>query len=83
MVVLYLMKTADMKVPILLPQSCGLQRNIKDALTDLQMKLEGEHLQLQWKPAQKNNSCNQIDIYGLPPGFNPKGIMRELLFGLR
>ncbi len=26
--------------------------NIKDALTDLQMELEGEYLQIQWKPAQ-------------------------------
>jgi hypothetical protein len=46
--------------------------SIKDALTDLQMELEGEHLQIWWKPAQKKYSCNQIVIYGLPPGFDPK-----------
>jgi hypothetical protein len=32
--------------------------NVKDALTLLQMELEGDHLQLQWKPAQKKNSRN-------------------------
>jgi hypothetical protein len=56
---------------------------IKDALTDLQMELEGKHLQIWWKPAQKKNSRNQIVIYSLPPGFDPKGIMRELLLGLK
>jgi hypothetical protein len=57
--------------------------NIKDALTDLQMELEGEHLQIRWKLAQKKNSRNQIVIYGVPPGFDLKGIMHELLFGLK
>jgi hypothetical protein len=58
--------------------------NIKDALLDLQMELEGdEHLQIRWKPAQKNNTKNQIIVYGLPPGFDPRGIMRELLYDLK
>jgi hypothetical protein len=48
--------------------------NIKDTLADLQMELKGEHLQLQWKPAQKKNSHNQIVIYGLVPGFDPRGV---------
>jgi hypothetical protein len=57
--------------------------NVKDALTLLQMELEGEQLQIWWKPAQKKNSRNQIVIYGLPPGFDQKGIMREILHGLK
>jgi hypothetical protein len=46
--------------------------NVEKALADLQMELEGEHLQLRWKPAQKKISCNQIIIYGLVPGFDPR-----------
>jgi hypothetical protein len=57
--------------------------NVKDALADLQMELKGEHFQLRWKPAQKENSCNQIVIYRLVPGFNPRKVMRELSFGLK
>jgi hypothetical protein len=57
--------------------------NVKDALTCLQIELEGEKLQIRWKPTQKKNTRNQIVIYGLPLGFNTKGIMRELLFGLK
>jgi hypothetical protein len=53
------------------------------ALDNLQMKLEGKHLQIRWKAAQKKNTKNQIVIYGSPPGFDPKGIMRELLYGLK
>jgi hypothetical protein len=47
------------------------------------MELKGKHLQLRWKPAQKKNSHNQIIIYDLVPGFNPRGVLRELLFGLK
>jgi hypothetical protein len=57
--------------------------NVKDALTSLQMELEGKQLQIRWKPTQKKNSRNQIAIYGLPLGFNQKGIMQELLYGLK
>jgi hypothetical protein len=57
--------------------------NVKDAFTSLQMELEGKQLQIWWKPTQKKNSRNQIVIYGLPPGFNQKGIMQELLYGLK
>ncbi len=57
--------------------------NVKDALTCLQVELEGEKIQIRSKPTQKKNTRNQIVIYGLPPGFNAKGIMRELLFGLK
>jgi hypothetical protein len=56
--------------------------NVKDALSDLQMELEGEHLQIRWKPAPKKNSKNQIVIYGLPPGIDPKEIMLELMYSL-
>jgi hypothetical protein len=47
------------------------------------MELEEEKIQIRWKPTQKKNTRNQIIIYGLPPGFDAKGIMRELLFGLK
>jgi hypothetical protein len=57
--------------------------NIKDALNSLQMELEGEHIQIRWKAAQKKNTKNQIVIYSLPPGFDPKGIICELLYGLK
>jgi hypothetical protein len=57
--------------------------NVKDALENLQMELEGEHLQIRWKAAQKKNTKNQMVIYGLPPGFDTKGIMRELSYGLK
>jgi hypothetical protein len=57
--------------------------NVKDALTSLQMELEGKQLQIRWKPTQKKNSRNQIVIYSLPPGFDQKGIMQELLYGLK
>ena len=57
--------------------------NIKDALENLQMELEGEHLQIRWKAAQKKNTKNLMVIYGLPPGFDAKGIMRELTYGLK
>ncbi len=57
--------------------------NIKDALSSIQMELDGDQLQLRWKPTQKKNSCNQIVIYGLPLGFNPRGIMQKLLYGLK
>jgi hypothetical protein len=57
--------------------------NVKDAITNLQMELEGEKLQIRWKPAQKKNSRNQICIYGLVPGFDVRGIMQELKYGLK
>jgi hypothetical protein len=57
--------------------------NVKDALTCLEIELEGEKVQICWKLTQKKNTRNQIVIYGLPPGFDTKGIMRELLFGLK
>jgi hypothetical protein len=57
--------------------------NVKDTLSDLQMELEGEHLQIRWKPAQKKHTKNQIVIYGLPTGFDPRGNMRELMYGLK
>jgi hypothetical protein len=38
---------------------------------------------MRWKAAQKKNTKNQIIVYGLPPGFNYKGIMWELLYGLK
>ncbi len=57
--------------------------NVKDAITNLQMELEGEKLQICWKPAQKKNSRNQICIYGLVPGFDVRGIMQELKYGLK
>jgi hypothetical protein len=47
------------------------------------MELEGEHLQIRWKPAQKKNTKNQIVIYGIPPVFDAAGIMGELLHGLK
>jgi hypothetical protein len=43
-----------------------LSCNIKEAFTSLQMELEGENLQIRWKPTQKKNSRNQIVIFGLP-----------------
>ena len=57
--------------------------NAKDAIEGLQMELEGEHLQIRWKPAQKKNTKNQIVIYGIPPVFDAEGIMAELLHGLK
>jgi hypothetical protein len=57
--------------------------NVKDALTCLQIELEGEKVQIRWKQTQKKNTQNQIVIYVLPPGFDTKGIMWELLFGLK
>jgi hypothetical protein len=57
--------------------------NVKDTLSDLQMELEGEHLQIRWKPAQKKNTKNHIVLYSLPPGFDPRGIMRKLMYGLK
>ena len=56
--------------------------NAKDAIEGLQMELEGEHLQIRWKQAQKKNTKNQIVIYGIPPVFDAEGIMGELLHGL-
>ena len=47
------------------------------------MELEGEHLQIRWKQAQKKNTKNQIVIYGIPPVFDPAGIMGKLLHGLK
>jgi hypothetical protein len=52
--------------------------NAKDAIEGLQMELEGEHLQIRWKQAQKKNTKNQIVIYGIPPVFDAEGIMGEL-----
>ena len=57
--------------------------NAKEAIEELQMELEGEHLQIRWKQAQKKNTKNQIVTYGIPPVFNPAGIMGELLHGLK
>jgi hypothetical protein len=57
--------------------------NVKDALTSLQIELEGKQLQIWWKPTQKKNFRNQIVIYGLPPGFDQKRIMQELLYSLK
>ena len=57
--------------------------NAKEAIDELQMELEGEHLQIRWKPAQKKNTKNQIVIYGIPPVFDAAGIMGELLHGLK
>ncbi len=57
--------------------------NVKVALNNLQMELEGEHLQIRSKATQKKNTKHQIVIYGLHHGFDPKGIMRELLYELK
>ena len=57
--------------------------NAKDAIDDLQLELEGEALQIRWKPAQKKNTKSQIVIYGIPPFFDPNGIMSVLLHGLK
>ena len=57
--------------------------NAKDAIDDLQLELEGESLQIRWKPAQKKNTKSQIVIYGIPPFFDPNGIMSVLLHGLK
>ena len=57
--------------------------NAKVAIDELQMELEGEHLQIRWKPAQKKNTKNQIVIYGIPPMFDAAGMMGELLHGLK
>ena len=58
---------------------------MKDSIDNLQMELEGkgEQLQIRWKPAQKKNTQNQIEIYGIPPEFDSVGIMHELLHGLK
>jgi hypothetical protein len=61
--------------------TCGT--NMKEVIDNLQMELEGEQLQIRWKQAQKKNTKNQIVIYGIPPGFDPLGIMHELLHGLK
>ncbi len=70
-------------VPIVLLPLCTANCNMKEAMALIQMELKGETLQLCWKPAQKKNSQNQIVIYGLVPRFNPKGVMRELVYGLK
>jgi hypothetical protein len=57
--------------------------NVKDALENLQMELEGKHLQIRWKAAQKKSTKKQMVIYGLPPGFDTKGIMRKPRYGLK
>jgi hypothetical protein len=57
--------------------------NAKEAIDELQMELEGEHLQIRWKPAQKKNTKNQIVIYGIPPVFDAAGVLGELLHGLK
>jgi hypothetical protein len=57
--------------------------NAKEAIDELQMELEGEHLQIHWKPAQKKNTKNQIVIYGIPPVFDAAGVLGELLHGLK
>ena len=57
--------------------------NAKEAIDDLQMELEGEHLQIRWKQAQKKNTKNQIVIYGIPPVFDAAGVLGELLHGLK
>ncbi len=46
--------------------------NVNNAFDNLQMELEGKHLQIRWKATQKKNTKNQIVIYGVPPGFDPK-----------
>ncbi len=56
---------------------------MKEAMALIQMEHEGGKLQLHWKPAQKKNSQNQIVIYGLVPRFDPKGVMKELVYGLK
>jgi hypothetical protein len=72
--------TADRNTAVIwITASC----NLKDALTTLQMELEGEQLQLHWKPAPKKKSRNQIVTYGLPPGIDTKGTMCEVLHGLK
>jgi hypothetical protein len=57
--------------------------NVKDALANLQMELEGKHSQIRWKAAHKKNTKNHIVVYGLPLCFDPMGIMRELMYGLK
>jgi hypothetical protein len=57
--------------------------NVKEAIDNLQMELEGKQLEIRWKQAQKKNTKNQIVIYGITPGFDPLGIMYELLHGLK
>jgi hypothetical protein len=57
--------------------------NIKDAINNLLIKLEGNAHQICYKPTQQKNSKAEKMFPGVPAGLCPEGIMRSIQHGLK
>jgi hypothetical protein len=57
--------------------------NVKDAINNLLIKLEGEAHQIRYKPSQQKNSKAGKMFPGIPVGLCPEGIMRSIRHELK
>jgi hypothetical protein len=56
--------------------------NVKEAINNLLIELEGNAHQIQYKPTQRKNSKAEKMFPGIPAGLCPEGIMRSIGHGL-
>jgi hypothetical protein len=56
--------------------------NVKEAISNLLIELEGDAHQIWCKPTQRKNSKAEKMFPGIPAGLCPKGIMRSIQHGL-
>jgi hypothetical protein len=52
--------------------------NVKDAINNLLIELEGNAHQIRYKPTQQKNSKAKKMFPGIPTGLCPEGIMRSV-----
>jgi hypothetical protein len=57
--------------------------NVKQAISNLLIKLEGDVHQIRYKPTQQKNSKAEKMFPGVPAVLCPKGLMRSIQHGLK
>ncbi len=57
--------------------------NVKNAIDNLLIELEGNAHQIRYKPTQRKNSKAKKMFPGVPAGLCPEGIMRSIWHGLK
>jgi hypothetical protein len=57
--------------------------NVRQAIGNLLIELEGDVHQIHYKPTQRKNSKAEKMFQGVPAGLCPEGIMQSILHGLK
>ena len=63
--------------------SVSTSGNVKQAIGDLLIKLEGDAHQIKYKPTQRKNSKAEKMFPGVPAGLCSEGLMRSIRHGLK